>query len=98
MRPKLTLKDLTFKTKEVPVAPPKMTDPPSEIHGGPAVTNGSEHALPQALWVPLQANWLRVVVDNRLGLGRRIYRIEMYDKTREKRLAVFRRQTEAMRQ
>jgi hypothetical protein len=46
----------------------------------------------------MQPNWLRVVLDNRIGLGKRIFRIELYDKDRKERLAVFRRSTEATRQ
>ena len=51
----------------------------------------------EAIWLPLRNNWLRVVMDNRVGAGRRIFRIELYDKDQTERLAVFRRQTEAMR-
>jgi hypothetical protein len=54
--------------------------------------------MPQAVWVQLSTQWLRVVLDNRIGVGKRIFRIELYDKDREERLAVFRRQTEAIRQ
>lgn len=54
--------------------------------------------MPQAIWVALSGNWLRVVIDNRPNIGRRIYRIELYDKDRSKRIAIFRRQTEAVRQ
>jgi hypothetical protein len=92
MRPKLTLKDLTFKPKEVPVAPPPLQPDSSKP---PIATN---HALPQALWCEMGKQWLRVVIDNRIGVGKRIFRIELYDSSREKRLAVFRRQTEAHRQ
>ena len=94
MRPKLTLKDVKFIPKAVPPAPPlplpprpKLVDPPPERPG-----------MPQAIWVQLHTNWLRVVMDNRVGLTKRIFRIEMYDKDRKERLAVFRRQTEAKRQ
>lgn len=54
---------------------------------------------PQALWVqiPTSKQYLRIVVDNRVNIGKRIYRIEMYDKDRKERIAIFRRQTEAHR-
>jgi hypothetical protein len=99
MRPKLTLKDLTFKLKEVPQPapppprPPSLGTDPQEAHPGPP-----RPEMPKAVWCEMGKQWLRVVIDNRIGVGRRIFRIELYDTTREKRLAIFRRQTEAMRQ
>lgn len=51
------------------------------------------------LWCPMpNGQWLRAVVDNRMGVGKRIYRVELFDKEKKNRLAIFRRQTEAARQ
>jgi len=94
MRPKLTLKDVKFIPKVVPVAPPPPPPPPPPRLVDPEPRPG----MPRAIWLSMQPNWLRVVLDNRVGLGKRIYRIELYDKDRDQRLAVFRRQTEAKRQ
>ena len=93
MRPKLTLKDLTFIPKTEPPAPPLPLPPRPMLAEKPPAPG-----MPQAIWLSMQPNWLRVVLDNRIGLGKRIFRIELYDKDRKERLAVFRRSTEAMRQ
>jgi hypothetical protein len=95
MRPKFTLKDLKFTPKtEVPVAPPP---PKTQVIVDPAPKPPAP-GLPQAVWCQFHNQWLRVVIDNRIGVGRRVFRIELYDSNREKRLAIFRRQTEAIRQ
>lgn len=93
MRPKLTLKDLKFVPKEAPVAPPPSPPPATPIL---KVVRPPPAGM-EAIWLPLRSNWLRVVMDNRVGAGRRIFKIELYDKDQTERLAVFRRQTEAMR-
>ena len=99
MRPKLTLKDLKFSPKppspppQPPPPPPSLGTDPQEAHPSPP-----RPGMPQAIWLSMQPNWLRVVMDNRVGVGKRIFRIELYDKDRDQRIAVFRRQTEATRQ
>ncbi len=54
---------------------------------------------PAGFWlqIPTTKQWLRVVVDNRVNLGKRIFRVEMWDKDQKERIAIFRRATEAKR-
>ena len=95
MRPKLTLKDLKFVPKTEPLAPLPLPPRPMLVEQEP---KPQRPGMPQAIWLELSPNWLRVVMDSRPNTGKRIFRVELYDKDRSHRLAVFRRQTEAMRQ
>lgn len=54
--------------------------------------------LPMITWSLLPSGqWLKIVRDQRLHLNNRIYRVELYDKRRVARVAIFRRSTEATR-
>ena len=106
MRPKLSLKSFrSIDPKEVfkqpvvtpVVLPPALVPRPEKTEEPPAPPpkKGWEAT---AAWVELpNKQFLRIVFDNRIGLGRRIYRVELYDKERKERIAIFRRQTEAYR-
>jgi len=77
----------TFAPYPTPPRPAEAPPPPPKME------------KPQALWVemPLSKQYLRIVLDQRVNMGRRIFRIELYDKDRTERQAVFRRSTEAIR-
>jgi len=103
MRQKLTLKDVKFVPKKsalpdlVQAIDDRLTQLASPSEVPVPRTAKSIKDMPRAIWVEMGANYLRVVLDQRLHMERRIYRIELFDKLREKRLAVFRRATEQTR-
>lgn len=104
MRPKLSLKSFQAIRPEVVFRPPEPKPEVPVLVPTPEKTEEPPAPPPKkgweatAVWVELpNKQFLRIVFDDRIGLGRRIYRVELYDKHREERIAIFRRQTEAYR-
>jgi hypothetical protein len=51
--------------------------------------------LPPENWVEMDnGQWLRVVRDVRMYMAKRIFRVELFDRQKQTRLAVFRRANE----
>lgn len=103
-RPKMHLKTfqaidpaVVFKPPEPKPEPPVLVPKPEKTE--PPPEPAAKRYEPTAVWaeIPTNRQFLRIVLDDRVNVGKRIYRIELWDKERKERIAVFRRQTEAHR-
>lgn len=89
---------MVFKPPEPKPEPPSLMPRPEKTEE-PVASPPKKGWEASALWcqLPGSQQFLRVVLDDRVNIGKRIYRIELWDKLRKERIAIFRRQTEATR-